>query len=500
MNCLQNYPLIRIVGVLIMGVLFCREVPFYVPTWLLLVGICVTVCTSVVCNKKPITSTISLFLSTFFLGGWLLNHCENYLRISFPNHPVHYQGVVASQPQMYGKVFRFDLLIVSKEHPFVVKASLLNDPTSGRARSLRVGDGIEAFSLLEEPVDMDDVSSYLDLQRLHVQGLSGTTFIASHNWSSVSVPLTSVSRFERARLRLLRLREHVKEKFSEAGVTEEALPILSAMTLGDRSGLSRETKNVFAIAGVGHLLALSGMHLGILYGLLMVCFGGRRNGIVGQSIALSAIWCYVFFVGMPFSVVRSAIMCTVYGLVSLLNRDKVSLNVLALSAFLILIAFPLCLWDVGFQLSFISVLGILLVCSLNIRFSSIGILQYLCSALLVSFVAQLMVMPLVMHYFGRVPVYFLLTNLFAITVSAFIIMGAIALLFLSSIGLCQTFFAEILSYVITVFYKMLRMIASWPYADVCCRLSPIQTLLSYILILSSVYVVYRVWNRWRMGQ
>lgn len=497
---LQNYPLIRIVGVLIMGVLFCREVPFYVPTWLLLVGICVTVCTSVVCNKKPITSTISLFLSTFFLGGWLLNYCENYLRISFSNHPVHYQGIVASQPQMYGKVFRFDLLIVSKERPFMVKASLLNDSATGRARLLRVGDGIEAFSLLEEPVDRNGMSSYRDSQRLHVQGLSGTTFIGSRHWRSVSVPLTSVSRFQRARLRLLRLREHVKAKFVEAGVVGEALPILSAMTLGDKSGLSRETKNVFAVAGVGHLLALSGMHLGILYGFLMVCFGGRRNGFVGQSIALSAIWCYVFFVGMPFSVVRSAIMCTVYGLVSLLNRDKVSLNVLALSAFLILISFPLSLWDVGFQLSFMSVLGILLVSSLNVRFSSIGILQYLCSALLVSFMAQLMVLPLVMHYFGRFPVYFLLTNLFAIVVSAFIIMGAVVLLFFSSIGLFQTFFAGILSCVITGFYKVLCVIASWPYADIDCHLSTIQTWLSYILIFSSGYIVYRIWNRWRKIQ
>ncbi|MBQ7471826.1 MAG: ComEC/Rec2 family competence protein [Prevotella sp.] len=496
----RNYPLVCCTSTFILGVFLFREHLSCIPSWALLAGFCGMVIASVAFVKRAVVSAVLLLSAVFLMGGWLVTRFENGLRKTFPEGPVSYQGIVASQPQQHGKVMRFDLLIVSRGDPFLVKASLLNDSITGRAKQLKVGDGMKAFSLLEEPVSGGAGSSYMDSRRLHVQGFSGTTLILSRNWKAASVSLETVSFFQRTRLKLLRLREQVRGEYAAAGVVGEALTILSAMTLGDKNGLTREMKRVFAAAGVGHLLALSGMHLGILYGFLLVCFHGRRFRFVGQSVALSVIWCYVFFVGMPFSVVRSAIMCTVYGLAFLLNRGRASLNVLAFAALLILVFYPLSLWDVGFQLSFMAVWGILLVNGMQIRFSSAKVIQHLCSALLVSLGAQMTVLPLVMLYFGRVPVYFLLTNLLAVFVSPVIIVGAVILLLLAVVGAFHAWVAAVLSYVITAFYQFLCVIAAFPYATLSVSLSPMQAVLFYILLACLFYLGYRASDRWQRRQ
>ena len=168
------------------------------------------------------------------------------------------------------------------------------------------------------------------------------------------------SRLDRTRLFFLQQRSRLLSHLNAQGGGDEAYAVVAAMTLGDKSALTKDLREVYSVTGASHVLALSGLHLGIIYALLSLFTVGRRWQVATQALVIVSIWAFVFLVGMPVSVVRAAIMLTVYALMSLGHRDRMSLNVLAFTAILILLFHPRSLYDVSFQLSFAAVASILL--------------------------------------------------------------------------------------------------------------------------------------------
>ena len=168
------------------------------------------------------------------------------------------------------------------------------------------------------------------------------------------------SRVERTRLRCLQWRQQLLARYEAQGLEGEQYAVVAAMTLGDKSALTKDVREVYAVTGAAHVLALSGLHLGIIYALLSLLVVGRRWQMLSQLVCILGIWAFAFLVGLSASVVRSAIMLTVYALLSLGHRDKMSLNTLAFTAILMLVVSPRSLFDIGFQLSFMAVASILL--------------------------------------------------------------------------------------------------------------------------------------------
>ena len=148
------------------------------------------------------------------------------------------------------------------------------------------------------------------------------------------------SRVERTRLRCLQWRQQLLARYEAQGLEGEQYAVVAAMA--------------------AHVLALSGLHLGIIYTLLSLLVVGRRWQMLSQLVCILGIWAFAFLVGLSASVVRSAIMLTVYALLSLGHRDKMSLNTLAFTAILMLVVNPRSLFDISFQLSFMAVASILL--------------------------------------------------------------------------------------------------------------------------------------------
>ena len=169
-----------------------------------------------------------------------------------------------------------------------------------------------------------------------------------------------LSRVERTRLRCLQWRQQLLAHYEAQGLEGEQYAVVAAMTLGDKSALTKDVREVYAVTGAAHVLALSGLHLGIIYALLSLLVVGRRWQMLSQLVCILGIWAFAFLVGLSASVVRSAIMLTVYALLSLGHRDKMSLNTLAFTAILMLVVSPRSLFDIGFQLSFMAVASILL--------------------------------------------------------------------------------------------------------------------------------------------
>ena len=268
--------------------------------------------------------------------------------------------------------------------------------------------------------------------------------------------------------------------------------ILAAMTLGDKSAVSREQKEQFSVAGTSHLLALSGLHLGIIYMLLTSLFRSRRWQLVNQLLIVSSVWAFVLLVGMPSSVVRAAVMITVYAFVSLLNRSKTPINTLALTAILMLVSNPYALFDIGFQLSFSAVLAILLFMPL---FNSLFTLPFWLSPLwkttAVTVAAQLGTAPLVAYYFGRFSVWFLLANYLAIPLATLILYTMLLTLLLSFWPAAQSVIIAIPATLATWLNSWTAWIASLPLASIDgLRPTILQVTLLYVVIACLWYLLH----------
>ena len=302
----------------------------------------------------------------------------------------------------------------------------------------------------------------------------------------------SVSRIDRSKQFFLSQRSKLLERFADGGVDGDAYAVVAAMSLGDKSALTRDLKDTYSVSGASHVLALSGLHLGIIYMLLSVLLPRRRWPALSQLLIILFIWAFVFLVGMSVSVVRSAIMLTVYGLLSIGNRDKLSINALAFTAIVMLMWNPAWLFDVGFQMSFLAVFAILLFVPL---FDDVFSAEYLMAhrwikriwgLVVVSCSAQLGVAPLIAFYFGRFSTYFLLTNFIVIP-------AAMAILWLSLVVLLFPSLAYILLYIVQCLNTILSRITALPGASID-NLHPrvLQVMLIYVLIFCSYLLIERI--------
>lgn len=323
-----------------------------------------------------------------------------------------YKAVVVSEPAEKPKTVGVELLILPSQER--ITCYIHKDE---RSRQMALGDGLTVTMRLQN-----------------------RSYVPAGNWQKASFPLQQLSLVERCRLRCLQFRHQLLLHYRQEGIEGAAYGVIAAMTLGDRSALTPEVRETFNVTGATHVLALSGLHLGIIYSLLSLLVVGRRFRVLSQLLIVVAIWAFAFLVGLPSSVVRSATMLSIYALLSLGARKRMSVNVLALTAVCMLAVRPLVLFDVGFQLSFLAVLGILLWVPLfeglvSARFmQGHPVVRWLWGLFTVSFAAQLAVAPLIAYYFGRFPPYFLLTNLVVIPATTLILYVSLFMLVVPSVA------------------------------------------------------------------
>ena len=332
-----------------------------------------------------------------------------------------YRAVVISEPVVKPKTMAVDLLLTDSRQKII--GYIHKDV---RSSALTVGDGIVFRGRIAEINNVG--TGTFDYKRyMETHGFTGSVYVAGGKWQKQQLSLRQLSWTQRCRLYFLKLRHGLLQRYRYVGIEGDEYGVIAAMTLGDKSALTPELRETYSISGASHVLALSGLHLGIIVSLLSLFVVGRRFRVATHLLVITCIWAFAFLVGLPPSVVRSAVMFSIYGLLSLGARHKMSLNVLAVTAICMLMANPETLFDVGFQMSFLAVLGILLWmplfdCLMSARYmQEHPVVKWLWSLLTVSVAAQLGVAPLIAYYFGRFSTFFLLTNLVAIP-SVFLIL------------------------------------------------------------------------------
>lgn len=224
------------------------------------------------------------------------------------------------------------------------------------------------------------------------------------------------------------IRFRIQVAFNEHFQDIQARQIANALLLGQKKDLDQEVSEAYATAGAMHILAVSGLHVGIIYGFFFLVFKPYRLTVTQRVLYLSVIilliWAYAMLTGMSPSVKRAATMFTFVSLAQMKSRAPSIYNPIAISAFLLLLFDPNLLFAVGFQLSYLALLGILLIQPVLVRLwiPSKAILEYVWQITTVGIAAQIATFPLSALYFGIFPTYFMLSNLVAIP-GAFLIMS-----------------------------------------------------------------------------
>ena len=489
-NKWQLYPLLRLAITLCIGIVAGKLLYNYITIGIWLTIGVVSIISACIIKHENIQS-ILIATTTLALGGTLMCKQLKATDIFLPNETSQYEAIITSTPIIHGKVLKCDIEIMSINgksinNPINAKATILRDTTT--EMQLKTGDGILAESVLEKPQNISDNSNFDYAQWMKIHGYSAQTFIPYWDIHSARVSLGK-NAYDRLCIKARIFRDNLSQKlFSDNGKDKGAYSVISAMTIGDKSALDKETKDAFSISGGSHVLALSGLHLGIIFSVFLLLFG---HSAIAMTLSIIGIWAFAFVVGLPPSVVRSAVMLSIYALVSIINRKSISFNTLAFAAIVILVMNPLSLWDIGFQMSFMAVAGIFTLYKPMYMWLHPynKLLSWIWGSICVSLSAQIFTFPIVLHCFGRFSCYFILTNFVVVPCATLIIYMAVALIITIPLTALYNIICCSIVQTAGLMNRSVFFISKLPGASIeNFYISTSQTWLLYIFILCNIAI------------
>ena len=387
-------------------------------------------------------------LSFLSLGATLTLYEKEQISFKWSTDAQLYWGVVQNIPHPRGKTMQAEVRIAYMKNPadtlsekgfqeeWIDRSILLSWLPDSLSEPLQCGDSICFYGQIKRPVSMEAITGFDYGKYLERKGISGTGIAFSGNWLRIKKNDLNLTQHA------MTLQQQIVERYRQWGLEGDVLAVASALTVGDRSDLTPALEAVYSATGASHVLSLSGLHIGILAGILFILLRPlaqiHHGKLVSSCLIVLVLWGFAFISGLSSSVIRSVIMFSLYILATLVSKDRFSGGYsVTLAAFLMLLYRPSYLFDISFQLSFAAVYSILLFYPL---FSSIWKprllpLKYVWNILALSMAAQLGTLPLILFYFGAFPTYFLLANLAVAPLSTCILGSALAALTLSSIPL-----------------------------------------------------------------
>jgi len=439
----------------------------------------------------------------FFCFGYLLCYYNNDAvhKNHFANHLTGekdeiFVGVISDIPK-YGKwtKIKLDLQTINRTNTRnekidgTIEVLIESDSTK---KQLKYGDllAIPASNLkkIESPKNPNSFNykRYSYFQNIHYQCFirKNNYKILESNQGNYLFTFTNNLRFKFLDV----LKKHIPKN--------EELAVSSALILGYKHDLNDKIRNAYAETGAMHVLAVSGLHVGIVYmimNFLLARIKSYKSSIrfIKLAISLLGIWFFVLITGSAPSVIRAAIMFSLITIGKHIDRDSYIYNTIAASAFFILLFEPYQLFQVGFQLSYLAILGIIFFFNKIRKFILIknDYLNNVWEMTVVGIAAQITVIPICVFYFGKIPVYFWLTG-FIVVFAATIILSLGLLLFALefTIPFLAEYIGMLLNEIITLLNQFIYLIHQLPYGviDNISIGSTFLTLL-YLTLLSAIF-------------
>lgn len=298
-----------------------------------------------------------------------------------------------------------------------------------------------------------DYVRYLARKHIYYQ-----TYISKEVGSAERYDLTITDKLRQYRFKVL-------NRIDKTGMSGKSKEFLKGLILADRTEIDADTVRDFNKSGLVHFLAISGTHIVVIFGMfyfLLIRFTPLSFRKYAMVISLAFIWLFAAFIGFGNSVLRSCIMLSVYFTFILLQRKSDLLHSLALSAFFILIADTQQLFDVGFQLSFLAVLGIFWLNQPLLKYfprQDSYIKKILFNTITVSLSAQLATLPVVLYYFHQFSLISIIANFVIVPFSEIIIVFSFLMTALISASADFELINRLYDFVIQILLKMIHWFA-----------------------------------------
>ncbi len=373
-----------------------------------------------------------LIISLGICSAWLhnqRNHSNWYGHIT--GKDLTYIGRVSEPITARAKTYKVALQITA------VQTAKGTQPTSGQvwayvakdsnAAQLRYGDLI-AFRQQPEPIQNSGNPETFDYARYAaLQNIFQSVYLKNDAWRSIGKNTAYTLPAWIYKLStgcLIALQQTIPDR-TTMGVAE-------ALLIGYRNDLDQQLVRQYTNAGIIHIIAISGLHMGVVYFLILWLLSWlpeRRFRYVKYPVAILCMWVFTFMTGAPASVVRSAVMFTCIALGKMWGKKNYSLNFLFASACLLLWYNPYWLFDIGFQLSYLAILSIFIFYQPLYRkvYVPWKWLNHIWQLVSCTLAAQILTLPITLYYFHQFPLGFIISNLVAIPASTLILYVEIAL-------------------------------------------------------------------------
>lgn len=462
------------------------------------------ICFSYRINKESylLSATFTLF---FILGGLLYSDTdrqdENVLA-EFDGKKVHSIGYFTEAPKTKnGRLtgtYQLESIIVDSTKWNINQLLQLSidtlDPSVKRETRLL----LHSYINTTRPNNNPDVFDYKRHQ--YYRHIRYATWVNADSYVNLGQPssISAMETIKGTRDTLLHSLEHYLKD-------DDAIALSSAMLLGYRNNLSDEIYTAFTETGAVHVLAVSGLHVGIIAQFLLCTIGFFRNrskliAIITYTSIIILIWFFALLSGAAPSVLRASIMFTLYVIYRALKLAHEPLNIVAITAIGLLIFDPFLLFQASFIFSFTALLGIIIVFpEINKLINSRNkVVRWTLQAIGISISAQLLVAPFVIFFYHKLPLWFILSGLFAVIGAYAILIGGVILLSMHFVSPSFTsFIAPAYELVVQSFQQIIFWTHKLPFSSIKnIWLDNASLALLYAIIISAIYIVKtgRIWS------
>lgn len=458
-NLIGKTPFLRLLLPVTAGIATCAWFPALTLHlhWFSITGLILMMLCCFIGNKLQYSGRwmfgAGLYLFLFSIAFLQYREQERNRTFFFPDEPRYYTGILLEIPEMKPRSIACNVKIA---YPYQQKVKLYLAPDK-TAFALKPGDEIIFYTAIQPFRNFGNPDDFDYVRYMKIKGFTGSAYIPAPDWHKTGrLSRDIIPRSQRLRAKALTMyRSLIRDK--------DACAFISALTLGYRGDLSEDIKEAFRASGTAHVLAVSGLHVGIIYIIINLLFSflgksGKRY-VFRQGLVVLTLWCYVFLAGGSSSVIRAAIMLSIFCLGNMQHRRGFTYNTLAAAAFFILLFSPFSLFDVSFQMSFSAVAAILYFQpKLQSLYTPKGrTVKYVWGLLSVSTAAQLGVFPLVLYYFGTFPTWFFVTNLLVVPLIGIVVYVTAAL---TAVGAINQAAAGIIDGLESVFQWVTEILAA----------------------------------------
>lgn len=412
------------------------------------------------------------------------NHYSNYISLKKDSiNSVTFRIREVLKSGNYHSKYVIDILKI--EDSVVLGKTLLNIQKDSIQQSLKVDDifiSKTEFKDVPHPLNPNQFNykNYLEKKYIYHQ-------IFTKNDALFKVDNKDLTLFGIANT----IRVLINNKLDTYPFKPDELAIINALLMGQRQDISKEVYTSYTNAGAIHILAISGLHIGIILLILSFVFKPierlKYGKLLKTILLVTILWSFALVAGLSASVTRAVTMFSIVTIAMNLKRPTNIYNTLAISMFIILLFKPLFLLDIGFQLSYLAVFAIVAIDPLLFKLwkPKNKVVKFYWHTLTVTISAQIGIIPVSLFYFHQFPSLFFVTNLIIIPFLGVILGFGLLILLLASLNLLPIFLAQIYGYIISLMTNFVRWVSKqdqFLIKDIPFNL--LDVLVSFLLIIT----------------